>query len=273
MIGINSYGRLGNQLFQYAFGLELREKSGVNFYLFEMTKFYAHKYFQLDDFSYKKNKLTYLKHRFLLKKRPSITLNQWNAPVEILKTSFPDNYRYFGYFQSEQYFEGIKKRIHQIYKIRKEYQVDPYELLKLDKQKPYIAIHIRRRDYLNFGDHTLGGKNLALPFIYYRRSMEALKNINDYTVVFVSDDIDFVKKNFSVPNAVYSTNCSEIEDFQVIKNADVIICANSSFSWWAAYLNTKATHVFAPEYWLGFKVKREYPCGITPPNWHKVSID
>ena len=75
----------------------------------------------------------------------------------------------------------------------------------------------------------------------------------------------------NLPNVSLEEN-SEIIDFQLIMNADIAIIANSSFSWWAAYLNAKEHKiVYAPKYWLGFKVDKEIPEKIMSVNWNWIN--
>jgi hypothetical protein len=57
-------------------------------------------------------------------------------------------------------------------------------------------------------------------------------------------------------------------------NADKLIISNSSFAWWGTYLNKKNAEVFAPRYWLGFKIRKEYPVGIfNSLNWNLVEVN
>jgi len=75
-----------------------------------------------------------------------------------------------------------------------------------------------------------------------------------------------------VENALFANN-DMITDFQIIMNADACIISNSSFAWWAAYLNSKKDKkIYCPEHWLGFKIKREYPENIIPGEWIKVNV-
>jgi hypothetical protein len=117
-----------------------------------------------------------------------------------------------------------------------------------------IVVHIRRTDYLNYGK-----RDISLPMEYFKKRLEALGEIEDHLVYFVSDDIDYVKAYFKEqPNYIYSSN-NEITDFQIIKNADIAIISNSSFAWWAAYLSDKKNMVYAPKNWLGFRIGKEHP--------------
>jgi len=90
----------------------------------------------------------------------------------------------------------------------------------------------------------------------------------------VSDDIDFARTEFThIPNSEFSQS-DMITDFQIIMNADVSILSNSSFAWWAAYLNPKKNKIiYCPQYWLGFKVKKEYPENIIPTAWNQIKVE
>lgn len=135
-------------------------------------------------------------------------------------------------------------------------------------------VHIRRTDYLFFGKESLGGKNMCLPDGYFINCLNKIKNINDYLIIFISDDIIYARKRFSNMyfKAQFESN-DEIIDFQLLMYADVLVISNSTFAWWAAYLNQKPNKiVYAPKYWLGFKKKIEYPVNILHPNWIVVEV-
>jgi hypothetical protein len=92
---------------------------------------------------------------------------------------------------------------------------------------------------------------MMLPVSYYEKSLE---KIEDYKIIFVGDNISFAKEHFShIPNSTFEQN-DAIVDFQIILNADIAIIANSSFAWWAAWLNPNPNKkIIAPKYWVGFK--------------------
>lgn len=102
-----------------------------------------------------------------------------------------------------------------------------------------------------------------MPFEYYRKALDSIEGIENYKVLFIGDDVESVKNEFGHEyNHSFESNPAII-DFQLIQHADIAIIANSTFAWWAAYLSQKPNaKIIAPEYWLGYKVKKEYPVGI-----------
>jgi hypothetical protein len=119
------------------------------------------------------------------------------------------------------------------------------------------VVHIRRTDYLNYGK-----RNISIPIDYFKRRLAEIKDLDSYKVIFLSDDMEYVKSEIAPqPNFIFSHN-NEIIDFQIIQHADIAIISNSSFSWWASYLGKKDNTVYAPKNWLGFYIGREHPKGI-----------
>ena len=131
-------------------------------------------------------------------------------------------------------------------------------------------VHIRRTDYINWGNDELG-YNLSLPETYYSNALSKLDTTNK-NIIFISDDIAFTKLNFNIRSAIYSENNSEIFDLQLLMQADYLVLSNSTFAWWGAYLNTNAKAVYCPQYWLGFKINKEWPTGITLPGWQQIKV-
>ena len=72
---------------------------------------------------------------------------------------------------------------------------------------------------------------------------------------------------------IISCDKNLIVDFQILLAADIIVTANSSFSWWAAHLNSNCIRVLAPKYWLNFRVKNEYPSNVIPEAWEQIEIN
>lgn len=268
MIGIKLDGRLGNHMFQYAYILALSKKLNTNFFIDEsISKFLLPSFFELKSFNSIQNRC-YRKMYYLFFKKNEISILHGENAEENLKKTTKDNFNYIGFFQSEKYFIEHANLIKDNFKIKKELQIDVTDFLNL-KEKKTIAVHVRRTDYIDYGSDKLGGKNMTLPISYYENAFKLIPNIEDFTIIYVSDDIDFVKENF-IQHGIYTSN-NLIEDFQIIQSAEIIITANSSFSWWAAYLSN-AKKIIAPKHWLGFKVNFDYPHSIIPDSWNQVNV-
>lgn len=278
MIGVVIECRLGNQLFQYAFALELSKRHHVNFVIYNSGEFFAPRYFELKEYSTLKNILY----------RAFFKISTFSFFKKIASTPIHDfqghqlegtvnNKVYQGYFQSDQFFPNIKKDLKSHFKIKSKFK-EKFELQYEDFFSTYkvIAVHIRRGDYLNLNTwwkENLGSSDLSLPKAYYLKCLSEIEDLHTYKILFVSDDYEFIRKEFEdIPNAVFSNN-EMIIDFQIIMHAQVCILSNSSFSWWAAYLNpNEDKKIYCPKYWLGFKVKREYPRMIIPEGWNQIEV-
>lgn len=189
---------------------------------------------------------------------------------EILKIRKPVIYLY-GLWQSYKYFEGISDII------RKEFQLK----IPFDQQSTIVnrilnsisvCIHIRRADYLN------EKINRHIGFVgidYYERAYSYIKKEIKIPEFFIfSDDIEWCKLNFDfikepkyfVSN-FYSKNANN--DFQLMQLCKHFIISNSSFSWWAAWLNSiKEKIVIAPDKW--FKDSSINTTDLIPENWHRL---
>ena len=280
MVGINIQCRLGNQLFQYAFIKALAERFHTSFYLNEkMEQFTAANYFDLEGYSPTRNKI----NKFLLKLESGNLIKKLQATdidiySEAVSNALTNRTIYNGYFQSELFFKDIAVKIPAYIRVKKEH-VDKFQAQYQDTftNNRTIAVHIRRGDYLNLNDWwaaNFGSNNLSLPTSYYLKCLEQVPDYKNHKIIFVSDDIDFARTEFArIPNAEFSQS-DMITDFQIIMNADVSILSNSSFAWWAAYLNPKKDKaIYCPQYWLGFKIEKEYPENIIPGGWNQIKVE
>lgn len=98
-----------------------------------------------------------------------------------------------------------------------------------------ISIHVRRGDYLL----PQNSFYTQLDFEYYSKALDNIKNLSDYQILIFSNDIDWCKKNLNTlhTNITYVDGNSDYIDLCLMSLCDHNIIANSSFSWWAAYLN------------------------------------
>lgn len=259
MVGVLFNGRLGNQLFQYYFLQYLKSRDKNKFYFFANPHHaYLGKYFDFGsayDNASVNSKFYSISVRILVKvlNFKTVYVQNFFSP----KHHTPKNFTlYHGYFQSDFYLNHIPQIPKPV--IKKEFK-DQFEekFGSIFRENKTIVVHIRRTDYLSYGK-----RDISLPIEYFIEQLNAIENLESYTVFFVSDDMEFVKKSFpDKPNFIFSQN-SEILDFQLIHNADITIISNSTFAWWAAYLSEKKNIVIAPKNWFGFRIGREHPKGI-----------
>ncbi|MEO5909269.1 MAG: alpha-1,2-fucosyltransferase [Pelobium sp.] len=262
MVGVEFKGRLGNQLFQYVFLKYIKErKNEWNYFFPNPHHAYLERYFELDN---NDNKLLASKAysgltRFLptILRLKDIYFHNWVAPkpVDVKNWSY-----YKGYFQTAYYYEHLKKPLSLNLKpeFKQQFQ-EKYGMLFKDHKT--VVVHIRRTDYMSYGERRK--RDISLPLAYFKTRLDAIDDLDKYKVIFVSDDTAKVKEVFPEKDNFIFSNNSEIMDFQLIQNADISIISNSTFAWWAAYLNPKKDRiVYAPKDWFGFRLGREHPKGI-----------
>ncbi len=260
---------MGNQLFQYAFALSEQRRLGV--YAVIDDRFQPDlisKYFSVKGLF--RNKLV-KRLVFKFRKLPSIYQDGVEDVQEFTSAHIRKSKYYYGYFQSERYFSGIKDDVKDRFQIKKAFR-DEFgkKYGALFSQNKILAIHCRFGDYVEYSREDLGGADFTLPAQYYENALSQIPDLDSYLAVLVTDDAEMAERRLGYLKNKVVVSDSEILDFQLLLNADRLIIANSSFSWWAAYLNNKNAPVLVPEYWLGFKVKREFPNSIIPHHYTKV---
>jgi hypothetical protein len=281
MIAVRLEGRLGNQLFQYAFAYSISKKLKTHFYIDKsVIGFMLPQYFDIKTdrlrvidkyiFSingYKNIFNHHLKIAFynLATKVYGLKKNSFNndlPPATQLKR-VKNNRLYTGFFQSEEYFVDQKDRIINLFSVKNIYKAQFDGIFEsFPHSKNYVTVHIRRGDY--------AGLDIALSPDYYHRAIDSIHSDENY-YIFISDDLDFIKKEFNHLDKKYLSSNTEIIDFQFLTHADICILSASSFSWWGAYLNPKQPKVIAPEYWLGKNEGFELPVNVIPPGWIKFN--
>lgn len=262
MVGVEFKGRLGNQLFQYVFLKYLKQQRKELIYFFPNPHHaYLEKYFELNN---QDNLLLGSKAysaiiRFIpqILRFKDVNFHNWVSPKPVKVKNF---YYYKGYYQTAYYYEHLKMPLPLKIKEKytQEFQATYGELFNNHKT---VVVHIRRTDYMSYGERRK--RDISLPLAYFKKRLDAIENLYNYQVIFVSDDTDKVKEVFKAQSNFIFSNNSEIMDFQLIQNADISIISNSTFAWWAAYLNHKKDKkVYAPKDWFGFRIGREHPKGI-----------
>jgi len=166
-----------------------------------------------------------------------------------------------GYFQSEKYF--LKNKQDVVDKLNQGLNEFKPQVRKYLDSIPglKVAVHIRRGDYLNNPSiHPTCTKE------YYQKALESFSFMK-YTPIFVSDDIKWCKENFK---GEFSPFKDELEDLTLLSMCNDNIIANSTFSWWGAYLNqSKIKVVVSPKQWFGENGPQDTQ-DIIPNNWIKI---
>lgn len=277
MVIIVGGGRLGNQIFQYAFLKKVEPNKtiilGANF---ENLK----ELFELEDNIFlvpDKKVIKYLiwkSGRFFLKFIGNIRLFDYYE--QKYENTHLDEYIFkqgvfkfikiinFGYYQSEKFFE---KRIKNKLKIKDKYLFKAFNIVNNFKDKELVFVHIRRGDYVELGGN--------LPKSYYVKCINYFKKkLQNPFFIFLSDDIEWVEKEFSSLKSIsyYSQN-DLYTDFALMTLCKYGIMSNSTFSYWGGYLMKDRKEVLFPKYWFGFKEKRYSPIGIKPSWGREVEVD
>lgn len=282
MISVIIQGGLGNQMFQTAFGVSMGKKYNekVRFITtrekYKVTRYFEAKNFKIDCDGFSGYKISVMRKLFPNQYLKYINVTRLNdfASFETNEKLLKNKGTYEGTFNSIQFFEAIQKDIKELFTLKEEYVQEYLEKFSGLKDKKTIIIHIRRTDYKTFGNKNFGGDDLSLPIDYYKKALSMVKNIEDYQIIAIGDNIDGIAEEFAGYDIQTFVN-NEIVDFQLLMNGSIVIAANSTFSWWAAYLNDKAEAVFIPKFWLGFHLKKVMPESILearPENWKLVDF-
>ncbi len=268
MIILNIEGRLGNQLFEYAFAHKVSTQFRSMLLIDNARDFYLPKYFRLNKIYNQIEKIPYIRTKYRqkvanLKVKNTLDFTDCTLIPENVIANLQDNAYYKGYFQSMIYFEPIN--VSKLFQIREEY-IGQYSNKYKDEfgQNKTIVVHVRRGDYLTHGV-AIGSTqaDVSLPKKYYDECFRRISNIETYQIYFIGDDMDYAKEVGKEYNSAKYVHESEIIDFQLLMNADICVISNSTFAWWGAYLNPKENkQVYAPKYFLGFHEKKEFPNGI-----------
>ena len=273
MIVVELQGGLGNQMFQYATARALALHQNRPLYIdksgFEEYKLHDYGLHNLNiSASYHeepKGILNKLQDKLTTKVRYEEGSLRYAREVFDLKAQ-----KIFlkGYFQTEKYFSKYRTEILQEFKVVSNLKEETIALLKTIEGTNAVSIHIRRGDYVNHSIHD------SCTAEYYNKAMALVESRIESPVYFVfSDDINWVKENFSPKFKTYYVDFNDAktnyEDLKLMASCKHNIIANSSFSWWGAWLNThKNKIVIAPEKW--FNVATLDYTDIVPESWVKL---
>jgi len=270
-------GGLGNQMFQYAFACALKEKTEAQI-LFDFSYFdeitqdenVVIRPFGLDVFNADCQKASKEDLAKIIYSKPNKNIITQKSAYTFDKKLFnTDKYYYNGYFQNEEYFKGVREKLIKDFSLREPIDEKNQNILDKILQTNSVSIHVRRGDYVTLESASNFHGTCTLK--YYEKAIKHIvKQIKNHHFFLFSDDIDWVIENLKIeyPYTVVDFNQEKgWLDLNLMKHCKHNILANSSFSWWGAWLNENPKKiVIAPKKWIASKEK----CDIVPQNWKKL---
>jgi len=184
----------------------------------------------------------------------------------------PDQACLFGYWVSEKYFKDIEGIIRTEFTVKNAPEGRNRELIERMQSGNSVSLHVRRGDYVR--DPNVNRIHGACGIDYYSAAIALIGERVDSPQYFVfSDDIEWVRENLPVPEPVEFVNhnrgTKSYEDLRLMSNCRHNIIANSSFSWWGAWLNPNPDKVvIAPERW--FNDAPHDTKDVVPESWEKL---
>ncbi|MCX6175445.1 MAG: alpha-1,2-fucosyltransferase [Ignavibacteriales bacterium] len=208
--------------------------------------------------------------------------NYYKMPIfKERSLSYDDNYLlslkdvyFWGYWQSEKYFKSIEGILRKEISLINKLDVQNAELAKLIANSESVCVHIRNGDY--FYDEKIRNNIGILPIEYYYIAIDCiLREVNNPHFYIFSNNIKWVNENFKIkqPHTIISNNSEKSHlDLYLMSQCKHFITANSSFSWWGAWLSdAKNKIVYTPNPWC--KNPLYNPVDIHPSNWKKISVN
>ncbi len=299
MIVVKLLGGLGNQLFQYAAGRSLAAKHGVellmdmDFFKEGQDKIFAEAYgmpvrpFELDKLYCRiktasperiyrivnRSRFSKLVDKIMAYPRYHLQENQAFPPVAPGRKI--DIYL-DGYWQSENYFLDIEKIIREEFRFRGPFNTGTEQLAaEIRKNEHAVSVHIRRGDYL--ASEAMKNWLGVCSVEYYQKAFEHIgKRIGNPFYYVFSDDLDWVNENIVGNNthmrAVgHNRGNDSWQDMYLMSLCKHHVIANSSFSWWGAWLDPNPGKiVVAPEKWFVEASLHNQVKNIVPSDWVRM---
>lgn len=260
MIIVNLTGGLGNQMFQYSFGRAIAEKRKTALKVhFTNALFNSQRSYDLEVFNISGTRATIedlLKLRvaqnriinralYLFDERYHFQINK-NIATQRYPYDFKESYRNIkdnsyiqGYWADERYFSEIRSIIRKEFTPKKKLDEKNNKLLKQIQALSSVSVHVRRGDYLT-------NKNNIPKFVgldYYVNAFKRIKkSVHDPVFFVFSDDIDWCKSNLKQisKNSLFidhNKGRDAYKDMLLMSSCEHNIIANSTFSWWGAWMN------------------------------------
>jgi Glycosyl transferase family 11 len=292
MVVSNIIGGLGNQMFQYAAGRALSLKLRVPLKLDtrDFSGYQLHQGFELNNlFNCRAeiatdtdltNVLGWQSAKLVQRvlRRPQLKsfrhknyivepqFNYWSGINQL------EDYKYlYGYWQSEKYFIEFAQNIREDFTFKLPFSDQNAEIAEQISQVNAVSLHVRRGDYANNLKTTATHGLCSLD--YYRTAIDYVsKHVNQPCFYIFSDDIAWVKANLLIDSPSvfidHNANQESYNDMRLMSLCKHNIIANSSFSWWGAWLNQNVEKiVIAPKLWFS---KPTDTIDLIPNSWIRI---
>ena len=254
---LGNLGRLGNQMFQYASLRGIADNRGYDFGI-PPSKF---------ENVWNDHQLFDVFELVNLPKSNIKLLDSGYAPIakerhfefdEFLYNQCPNEVTLFGFFQTEKYFQKIRSSILEDFTFR-QHILEPCKEM-IENVKNPISLHVRRTDYLTNPNHV------SLPLNYYEVALKEFES--DRPVIVFSDEPKWCSEQelFSSDRFMISESNNNAVDMCLMSLCSSHIIANSSFSWWGAWLSN-SDKVIAPKLWFGPENEEKNTNDIIPNRW------
>ncbi len=280
-------------MFQYAAGRALSIKNNTSLLLDKLTldenphNAYTQRNYELHVFSMRanfattkdlavfsaagRNRIMRKLDSYFLSRKEKVVFNESGQLFHEQFFQLPEDVYLNGFWQSEKYFEHIRTQLLEDFVIRQSVPTDLMVLLSRIKETNSISLHVRRGDYVSLKSanefHGLLGVE------YYQHAIDLLYSENaDIELFIFSDDIDWCQHNlkFNHPTNYVMHNHSSVWDMYMMSHCKHNVIANSSFSWWGAWLNLNPLKtVVLPEFW--FNDVKTASLDILAKNWRILS--
>jgi len=298
-------GGLGNQMFQYAAGLSLAVqrrtvlKLDVTWFK-EYPDLEAHNTYGLHCFNLAEQFATRdevvqlcgrplsFAERCLLPTARALRLHEWTSrhtPTGRLHSarsfhyypdfhSLPDNTMISGWWQSEKFFAPVAELLRLQFSFRYSPSAAVSAMASQIQSGPSVAVHFRRGDYVR--NQTFNQKIGVVGPDYYVRAVQALRERSPSATLYIfSDDVEAVAREFPPVGPHVFVRCVEPfhpwDSLRLMSLCDHIAIANSTFSWWAAWLNPSVDKlVIAPDPWFVNSVHDS--SDVVPASWTRLPI-
>jgi len=284
------FNGLGNQMSQYGFYLE---KKRYNKYVIFISINNDHNGFELgkifglnSPMGIQKRILTFIYTVLVTRNYNTILypirlLLKHVFNVKIIKENYNYDYDsnkmlphkglvyYVGGWHNEKYFESSKKELQKLFVFPQISDIVNKNIKSLIKETNSVAIHVRRGDYLDENNLNIFGKVCTKH--YYEKAIRLISQHIDEPHFFVfSNDINWFRENFALENVIYvdwNTCKNSWIDMYLMSLCKVMIIANSTFSWWGAWLNKNSQLIISPK----FFVYNDPSSDIYPAKWTKIT--